>query len=446
MFFNISERVIHRIRWILLVAWLLMIVALFFDPISPILTEAKNTWSPLHIDPGRCVLVHGQCFEMEPYAIAPAIFWGIILPIAILSLLTFGHELWRRICPLSFLSQLPKHLNLQRRVRQFNPISERVTVGVPKIKPDSWLGKHHTYLQFGLLYLGLCGRILFFNATRPLLAALFISTILAAIAVGYLFAGKSWCHYFCPMAPVQTIYTQPLSLFSSRPHLTGTRLSQSMCRVPTAQDRDQSACVGCKQICLDIDGERSYWSTLNQPQQSFLRYGYWGLVMGYFAYYYLYSGTWDYYLSGVWAQDAHQLDALLGPGLYLGGQAIAIPKLLAAPLTLAAFTTLGYGIGRSLEHHYGQWLWDKHSIANPELVRHRLFCFVTFTVFHVYFAFGGRPFLQLLPIKFQYGYQGAIVILSLLWLQRVWGRSHPIYKEERKRSKVTQKENDIVLK
>lgn len=440
MFFQISERIMHRVRWVLLSSWILLILSLFFDPISPILTEAHHLWSPIRIDPSRCVLVQGKCFEMQPYAIAPSIFWGIVLPIAILSFLTFGHELWRRICPLSLLSQLPQRLGIQRRVRQFNSITERFNSEVPKIKPDSWLGKNHTYLQFGLLYLGLCGRILFFNANRPLLAGLFLWTMLAAIAVGYLYAGKSWCQYFCPMAPVQTIYTQPMSLFSSKPHTTKSRLSQSMCRIPSTQDPDQSACVGCKSHCIDIDGEKAYWSTINQPQQSFLRYSYWGLVIGYFAYYYLYSGSWDYYLSGVWAQDAHQLDALFGPGFYLGGQPLEIPKILAAPMTLGAFTGLGYWMGRSLEHHYGRWLLHKHSIANPELVRHRLFCLVTFTVFHVYFAFGGRPFLQLLPLGLQYSYQAGIVILSLLWLRRVWGRSHQIYKQERKNAPTPKKE------
>jgi hypothetical protein len=108
MFFQISERVMHRVRWVLLSSWILLILSLFFDPISPILTEANHLWSPIHIDPSRCVLVQGKCFEMQPYAIAPSIFWGIVLPIAILSFLTFGHELWRRICPLSLLSQLPQ--------------------------------------------------------------------------------------------------------------------------------------------------------------------------------------------------------------------------------------------------------------------------------------------------------------------------------------------------
>ena len=439
MFYKIPERWMHKTRWILLCSWVSLTVSLIFDPITSKFTMANHAWSPLRLDLSRCIQVQGECFELRPYAIAPSIFWGLVLPIAILSLLIFGHELWRRICPLSFISQLPRRLGIQRQVRMVHPITEKITRATPKIKPDSWLGKNHTYLQFGLLYLGLCGRILFFNATRPLLAGLFVVTVFSAIAVGYLYAGKSWCQYFCPMAPVQTIYTQPLSLLSSRAYQT-PKPPQSMCREITDQATDQSACVACKKSCIDIDSEKSYWATIHQPQQSFLRYGYWGLVVGYFTYYYLYAGNWNYYLSGVWAQDEHQLNALFNAGFYIAGHAIPIPKLLAVPLTLAFFTALGYGLGRSLEHGYGTWLFRRHSIVNPELVRHRLFCLVTFTVFHFYFAFGGRPFLKLLPTWFEYSYQVGIILLSILWLRRVWGLSQKRFQSDIKAFKKLKKQ------
>lgn len=432
MFFKVSERIMHRVRWFLLASWLLLTLSLLYDPLSPLLTQANHSWSPLTIDPTLCVEVQGQCFAMEPYSVGPAIFWGIILPVAILSFITFGHELWRRICPLSFVSQLPNRLGLQRQVRQFNRITERVSYATPKIKPESWLGKNHTYLQFGLLFLGLCGRIVFFNATRPLLAGLFLVTMGAAISVGYLFAGKSWCQYFCPMAPVQQIYMQPAAIFSSQANVTPVGPTQSMCREVSAQEVDEGACVGCKKSCIDIDGERAYWATLKKPQQSFLHYAYLGLVCGYFAYYYLYSGNWNYYLSGVWAQDNHQLETVFDTGFYLFGQGINIPKLLAAPLTLGVFTAIGVALGHQLEKNYHQWMFLVTGTENIEQIRHQLFSIVTFVVFHIYFAFGGRPFLQLLPVWLQYSYQVAIILLSLLWLKRVWGRSSARYKAEGK--------------
>ena len=65
-----------------------------------------------------------------------------------------------------------------------------------KVQSDSWLGRNHPYLQFGWLFVGLCGRILFFNADRLVLAGWLLFTIVAAIAVGYFYSGKSWCQYF----------------------------------------------------------------------------------------------------------------------------------------------------------------------------------------------------------------------------------------------------------
>ena len=77
------------------------------------------------------------------------------------------------------------------------------------------------------------------------LAAWLLFTIAAAIAVGWLYGGKAWCQYFCPMAPVQSIYSTPAGLLGSKAHLSPTPITQSMCRTITADGREQSACVAC---------------------------------------------------------------------------------------------------------------------------------------------------------------------------------------------------------
>ena len=101
---------------------------------------------------------------------------------------------------------------------------------------------------------------------------------------------------------------------------------------------EQSACVACQNPCIDIDSERSYWDGLNKPETAFLRYGYIGLVVGYFSYCYLYAGSWDYYIYGAWARQPDQLSSLLSPGFYLFGHSINMPKLVAVPITLGIFT------------------------------------------------------------------------------------------------------------
>jgi CRP-like cAMP-binding protein len=419
----------HVVRWILTIAWLLIIVSLFYDPWTPALTVPSHPWSPFGLS-DSCIPVQGKCLVEQPYPLATTLFWGAIVPASIFILLVFGHEAWRRICPLSFLSQIPRALGKQRQFKRENPNTGKVRYELPKVKPDSWLGKNYPYVQFGWLFVGLCGRILFFNADRLVLALWLLFTIAAAITVGYLYGGKSWCNYFCPMAPVQQIYSEPGGLFGSKAHISDTSITQSMCRTVLPDGKEQSACVACQNPCIDIDSERAYWDGLNKPEVSLLRYGYVGLVIGYFVYYYLYAGSWDYYISGAWARQTDQLSTLLSPGFYLFGQAINIPKIVAVPLTLGTFTAISYRVGRSIE----QWAKSysrKHDFKlSPDVIRHRIFTLCTFFIFNFFFIFGGRPLVQLMPIWLQYVYELALVLLSTLWVYKTWKLSSDLYSRE----------------
>jgi 4Fe-4S binding domain len=267
MFGQISERRMHVVRWVLTGGWLLLIASLLYDPLSPWLTDPENTLSPLRIDSSLCVKVQGVCLKEQPYAQGTTIFWGVVVPSSIFILLIFGHELWRRICPLSFLSQVPRALGWQRQIKRENSKAGKARYELVKVKPGSWLGRNYRYLQFGLLYLGLCARILFINSDCLALAAWFGLTIAAAIAVGYLYGGKSWCQYFCPMAPVQVIYAEPSGLLASKAHISDQQITQSMCRTVDEDGKEQSACVACQNPCIDIDAERSYWDSVAQPAQ-----------------------------------------------------------------------------------------------------------------------------------------------------------------------------------
>jgi hypothetical protein len=428
MFGQIAEQRMHQVRWVVTLGWLLLIASLLYDPFTSTLTAPDHPFSPLRIDPDACVKVQGVCLPEQPYAIGATIFWGAVVPSAIFILLIFGHELWRRICPLSFLSQIPRSLGWQRQFKRVNAKTGKTRYELAKVNPESWLGRNYLYLQFGLLYLGLCARILFINSHRGFLAGWLILTIVAAIAVGYLYGGKSWCNYFCPMSPVQKIYAEPGGLLASKAHLGDQQITQSMCRTVSKEGADagkeQSACVACQNPCIDIDSERSYWNGITRPELKFLYYGYVGLVVGYFCYYYLYAGNWNYYFSGAWARQPNQLDTLLSPGFYLLGNPIAIPKLVAVPLTLAAFTAGGYWLGKFCERRYQAYIRDRKRPLSPEVIQHRIFTLCTFGVFNFFFIFGGRPLILLLPLPLQFFYEAVLVGLSTLWLYQAWQR-HP---------------------
>ena len=425
----VSEIRMHWLRWLLTTGWLLIIASLFFDPFTARFTAADHPWSPLRL-PDHCVAVQGRCLVEAPYPLGTTIFWGAVVPAAIFILLVFGHELWRRICPLSFLSQIPRALGRQRQSAKRNPKTGEIRRQLARVPPDSWLAKNYPALQFSWLYAGLCGRILFFNADRLVLAGWLLFTIAAAVTVGWLYGGKAWCQYFCPMAPVQSIYSTPTSLLGSSAPISPTTITQSMCRTVDANGEEQSACVACQQPCIDIDAERMYWARLEKPSFAFERYGYVGLVVGYFLYYYLYAGNWDYYFSGAWVRQPDQLATLLSPGFYLFGQAINIPRLVAVPLFLGLFSWLGWLAGRTVEG----WMQRRvrRSGAEPDrtLIRHRVFLAATFLVFNFFFLFAGRPLLQLAPAWVQYLFDMALVATSSLWLVRNWHRSPALYGRE----------------
>ncbi|MBD2311136.1 cyclic nucleotide-binding domain-containing protein [Desertifilum sp. FACHB-1129] len=429
MFAQLPEQRMHWIRWVLTVGWLLIVASLLYDSWTSALTAPEHPWSPLRL-PDTCVQVQGECLSEQPYPLGTTLFWGIIVPAAIFILLVFGHELWRRICPLSFLSQIPRALGWQRQFKRENTKTGKVRYELAKVDSNSWLGRNYPYVQFGWLFVGLCGRILFFNADRLVLAGWLLFTIAAAIAVGYFYGGKSWCQYFCPMAPVQSIYSEPGGLLSSKAHTSEQLVTQSMCRTALPDGKEQSACVACQNPCIDIDAERTYWNSLNKPETSFLYYGYVGLVIGYFVYYYLYAGNWDYYFSGAWLRQTDQLASLFDPGLYLFGQTIAIPKLFAVPLVLGGCTAIAYWGGRWIEKRAKAYSRRHQANLTSETIRHRIFTLCTFGIFNFFFIFAGRPLIQLLPWSVQYLYDLGLVTLSTLWLYKTWRRSPDLYSRE----------------
>jgi len=211
---RVSETRMHWVRWLLTTGWLLIIASLFFDPFTARFTSPDHPWSPLRLA-DKCVAVQGRCLVESPYPLGTTIFWGAVVPAGIFILLVFGHELWRRICPLSFISQIPRALGRQRQTAKRNPKTGEIRHQLARVPPDSWLAKHYPFLQFGWLYSGLCGRILFFNADRLVLASWLLFTIAAAVTVGWLYGGKAWCQYFYPMALAWVHYLFDMALVAT---------------------------------------------------------------------------------------------------------------------------------------------------------------------------------------------------------------------------------------
>ena len=413
------------VRWGLAISWILLIVSLFYDPISLILTDSDNLTSPFRIHSETCILLQGECLPQTPYSLGVRTFWSAIVPAAIFIIFVFGHEAWRRICPLSFFSQLPRALKLQRHRKIID--SGIVSYELVSISENSWLGKNHLYLQFGLFFLGLTARLLVVNSNPVALGIFLISTILSAILVGFLYAGKTWCQYFCPFAPVQAVFTGPRGLFGSQAHQPPQSLvSQSMCRTKD----NESACVGCKTPCIDIDAEQAYWETLEHPARRFVQYGYVGILIGFFLYFYLFAGNWDYFFSGAWSRD-DAIGMLFKPGFYLQGKSVPLPKIVAVPLTLAMFTILAYlTIGR-IEKTYRVYLRKQGAADIRQRSYHTIFTLITVFSFWFFFSFAGRPILNTMPSVIGLGFNSILTIVGSIWAYRTLGRTPKQYRAER---------------
>ena len=155
-----------------------------------------------------------------------AVFWLIAIPgLPLLFLLAPG--LWRNICPMAVVNQLPKRLGL--------------AIGRPL---PLWL-RENAYLVavaalFGLIAL----RHPLLNHHAGALFVMIAAALVLAFLGGLIFEGKSgWCGTFCPMAPLERAYGQsPLVLVPNR-----------FC----------AACDHCQKNCYDINPNAAIFKDLD---------------------------------------------------------------------------------------------------------------------------------------------------------------------------------------
>ena len=423
------ERNMRVVRAVLLLGWLVILASLLYDPVSSNLTSRDNALSPFRLG-GPPVLVQGVPLALEPYPMGNRIFWTMIVPIVPLFLMLFGHETWRRICPLSLVSQIPRILGWQRRVKSLNRSAGRVDRVLALVPNNSWLRRNHYYLQFGLLSLGVVGRILFYNSDRLALFTAILFILLFAFAVGLVYGGKTWCNYFCPVAVIQAAYTGPGGLLDSKAHIAPTPVAQSMCRAPLAGG-DHSTCVGCTMNCPDADLENSYWKRVESEPKRFMYYGLFGLVFAFNTYFYLYSGGLRYYESGAWTHESNQLSTLMGPGFFIAGHALPIPKIVAAPIYFVVCIAASYGLLRLVEHVYGRLCARLGSPLTKARLRHRMFTIAGFLSIATFYWYAGRSNLLLAPSWAVRLLDFTIAALTITWLISSLSRDADIYLRER---------------
>ena len=307
----------------------------------------------------------------------PRIFWTMLLPLLPVGVVLMGFHVWRNICPLAFLGQLGRRLNRGRQRR------------VPP-----WLESYFFPATFGILLVLLVLRLVATNGDRLWLSGLLVALALAAFVTNAIFTGKTWCNFVCPVGFVERVYAEPRSLRST---------GNSQC----------DPCTACKRHCPDIDQENAYWKDVTGSGRRLAIYAFPGLVLAFYTYYWLRHGDWEAYFDGRWTRRPVDAALVVGEGFFFAPQ---VPAVLAATLTLVAFSVASYGLFRLLEVGIGG------VVGNGERSRHLGLALAAFTAFNLFYVFAGAPSLRQLPG----GTRAAAFVAPLvgtLFLLRRWQRT-----------------------
>lgn len=323
--------------------------------------------------------------------------WSVIIAGLPLFIILVGYHRWRRICPLAFFSRIPV---LLRRP------------GTRRASP--WMDEHYYYVMFAFLAVGLWLRLTVINGVGEATAVFFVLISVAALIVGALFTGKTWCNYICPVSLIEKINTEPHGLRET---------SNSAC----------VKCTACKKSCPDINEENGYWKEIDLRSKRFAYYAFPGLTLSFFLYFYLQAGTWDYYFLGGWADQP----ALLYRAFRPDGHPMSFgffffpedPRWVAAALTLAAGAFASYALLSMAEPLVGRWLRRHQPEADAGQVRHLMFTIAAFAAFITFYAFAGQPLLRLVPWLGTLGGIGAAVV-GTLFLARRYGRTQKAFAEQ----------------
>jgi hypothetical protein len=309
--------------------------------------------------------------------------------------MTFGYHVWRRICPLAVMGQIGRLL------------------GRPGTrKMGDWMGRNYLLFQLGFMIVALSLRLLATNGSDLWLAGFFGVVVLMAIVTSFVYSGKTWCNFICPVGMVEKLYTEPARGSAAPGELT------SQC----------APCVACKKHCPDIDLEQGYWKEANERPRRIAYFAWPGIVVGFYTYFYLIRGLWSDYFSGQWAYERDLPGKAFDAGFYFAPQ---IPRIVAAPLTLIGFGLVSLVVFLTVE----KLITSSRMKALPKeadaeakanllaRIRHGMLAFCGLVAFNAFYLFAGQPSLSKLPAWCVTGW-GLIVVFSstAIFVRRVTRR------------------------
>ena len=311
--------------------------------------------------------------------------WTIVVPLLPIAILVIGFSRWRNSCPLAEVSKISQRINWFDKKR------------VPQ-----WIEDNLYLIQYFSLFLALTLRLTILNFNHFYLLAFFVFIFLSAFVINLIYTGKSWCNYFCPVGVVERIYC----LSNANNHMRN-----SAC----------TTCTACTKNCPDIDMENNYWKSSINTQKSFTFYSFSGLILGFYLYFYLQSGSFAYYFSGDWT-SIHL--SLFSEGFFF---APFIPVIIAVPLTLAFFALVSFFFFWGIE----KYLWKKNLIKNLDLttLKHRMNAVSSFVAFNTFYIFAGAPSYSQFPFFYSLLYFLIVAISSILLYKEFYRKEMDLFQE-----------------
>ncbi len=163
------------------------------------------------------------------------LLWKVAIPVLPLVFLV-APGLWRNVCPLAAMNQLPRLGGFTRGLTH-----------TPLIREYSYV------IGMLLLFALASARKYLFNHEAGAAAALILGALALAFAGGLVFKGKSgWCSSLCPLLPVQRLYGQT-------PFVT---IANAHCR----------PCVGCTKNCYDFNPSVAYLADQYDADRHYVGY------------------------------------------------------------------------------------------------------------------------------------------------------------------------------
>ena len=192
------------------------------------------------------------CLSLD-HTWAKNLLWGVAVP-SLPLLLIVAPGLWRNLCPLAAINQLPQTLRLSLQWK------------LPRVL------KLSAFAFAGIVFvLIIVLRPVLFEPSNQALLILLATFAGLALLGGILFNGKSgWCGTFCPLAPLQKVYGQAPMMV----------VPNSFC----------NPCVGCQKNCYDFNPRPSLLEDINDGNKRYAlhRHAFLGLlpglIFGFFSY------------------------------------------------------------------------------------------------------------------------------------------------------------------